>query len=331
MLKITNCFIFISFLLIGIIEPGIAQENNALGSAAELFRSNKYVEAEKILSGLVDKDGRNHEAVYYLGRISYDQKNLKTAEKLFKKCTDLNDLNSDYHYLHARVKAEILRDTNKLKLLLSPRAAVNVIKELERSVELDDMNMEAREYLTMLYYNVPGIFGGDKNKAYMQAEEINKRDPRMGGMISAMIDYQEKRYDEAGQKYRELTDTYPGDAAVRYSAGEYYANREDYDTAFDMLDKALEIDPGHMTALYLYGKVSSISGNGTDKAVEFLKRYFELEKMRGISSSDWAHYRLGAVYEHRGEKELAREQYEIALQLNRKFKEAKNALKSLDK
>ncbi len=66
-----------------------------------------------------------------------------------------------------------------------------------------------------------------------------------------------------------------------------------------------------------------------DKAEACLKEYLKTEPSKTNPSHASAHWRLGMVYENKGKKDLARKEYESALALDPKHKEAKKALSNL--
>ncbi len=59
------------------------------------------------------------------------------------------------------------------------------------------------------------------------------------------------------------------------------------------------------------------------------KKYLKLKQFENNPSEDWAHYRLGMVYEMTGRIEEAKNEYQITIELNNNHEDAKSALAKL--
>ncbi len=82
-------------------------------------------------------------------------------------------------------------------------------------------------------------------------------------------------------------------------------------------------------ALYQIGRTGALSGQNLDRAEAYYKLYLQNERGSNNPSLASTHWRLGMVYEHKGEKELAREEYLSALKFDPELEQAKKALKKL--
>jgi tetratricopeptide (TPR) repeat protein len=67
-----------------------------------------------------------------------------------------------------------------------------------------------------------------------------------------------------------------------------------------------------------------------DRGMECLKKYLQHEPEEGQPTLANAHWRLGLIYEHKGDKESAKKEYEAALKLDSDYQAAKEALEKLD-
>src|SRR5882672_631429 len=131
---------------------------------------------------------------------------------------------------------------------------------------------------------------------------------------------------------RELTGmvtTYPDSAAVYASLAGLYSNKKNFDKAFAVLDKRLRAKPNEQTTLYQVGRTASLSGQNLDLGEKALKTYLANPASQRGPAPAHVRYRLGTIYEKKGAKDLAREEYRTALQLNPKDKEAQRALAGL--
>jgi tetratricopeptide (TPR) repeat protein len=81
-----------------------------------------------------------------------------------------------------------------------------------------------------------------------------------------------------------------------------------------------------MPAFYYYGRGSSLSAQHLPEAVRALQRYIAYAPHEGDPPLSSAHYRLGRVYEHMGDRAAARREYEASLRLEPTRGEVKKAL-----
>ena len=201
------------------------------------------------------------------------------------------------------------------------------IDYLKQAVELDPANVEARVTLAGYYLNAPSIAGGSKKKAREQAEEIVKYDEVRGNWLLARVLIKDEKYDEAITRIEACIAADPEDADYRYQLAMVYQGMERWDETFAQLEAILDIDPDAAGALYQVGRTAAMCGENTDRGIECLERYLTIEVLPGYPGYDGAHWRLGMIYEHRGEQALAKEHFETAVELN---PEDENYRKSLN-
>jgi Flp pilus assembly protein TadD len=83
-------------------------------------------------------------------------------------------------------------------------------------------------------------------------------------------------------------------------------------------------DPG---LHYAYGRTAALAGTNLERGEKSLRLYLEMPEGEGRAPHPSAHVRLGMIHERRGEKELARQEFKSALQLDPDQPEAKDGLK----
>lgn len=109
----------------------------------------------------------------------------------------------------------------------------------------------------------------------------------------------------------------------------YGAEIDHYNEAFASLQEALKLNPNDYAAMYQFGRTGALSGKNLDQAEEYLKRYLTYRPGVGEAPVAGAHFRLGQVYEKKGNRLLARKHYEEALKLDPKLEDAREALAKL--
>lgn len=170
------------------------------------------------------------------------------------------------------------------------------IAAYEKAVELDPGSVNARQRLMSIYQMAPGMMGGGVDKAYAQAAEIKKLDADRGRVAYAILYVGEKKYAEALAE----------------------------------IEVVLKSTPDHYAALFQYGRLSALTGDRLDPGMEALKKCLAVPPTPGAPGHDAAHWRLGNLWEKKGDKKAARAAYEAALAVNPSFPQAIAALKKLE-
>lgn len=319
-------YIFVLLFAVLFHLPVTAETNQGLERGIQLFDEGKYPEAKEFFEGFVKENPKNDTALFYLGKVWLTQEDHDKAIDWLKKAIKLNENSSDYHLWLGQAYGIKAQNSSVFK---QPFLAKKVKKEFKKAVELDSANVDARFGLMQYYLVAPGIMGGNKDEGKKQAEEIRKQDPLKGHQAFALIYEQEKNYDQAEKEYLAVVETDSQDVASCYSLAYFYGRREKYDNASKTFEKVVQLDPKEMDAYYQIGRMGALSGQNLDRAVECFKKYLTKEPGKNSPSLAWAHYRLGMVYEHKKETDLAKREYQSALELDSGHKEAKRALKNL--
>lgn len=321
----TAGFTCIALLLAATAAPCSAEAS--IERAKELFEGRDYAAARLEFEAVLGAQGDNHEALSYLGRIALAEEDLDAAVDALKRAVELDDSNSAYHTWLGRAYIMKLQTVSFFeKGILAGRAQ----DHLNKAVRLDPTNTEARIYLAQYYLNAPSIAGGSKKKAREQAEEILKYDPVEGKALLAGICVKDEEYDLAIEKYISCIEARPEDSGYRYELAMLYQQLEDYEECFAVFEDLLEIDPGAPAALYQIGRTAVFSKTNLDRGMECLREYLEADPKPGYPGHDAAHWRLGMLYEHKGNQDKARAEYEKALEINPEGEEYRKSLASLD-
>lgn len=215
------------------------------------------------------------------------------AVKSFEKAVALDPTNS---VLHHQLGDAYGLAAQKAGMLARPGLAKKSRLAYEKSVELDPANIAARQSLLNFYQMAPGMMGGGMDKAYAQAAEIKRHDELRGRVAFAILHVSEKKYAEATAE----------------------------------LDAALLVAPGDYAALFQTGRIAALTGENPDRGIEALQSCLALTPPRGAPGHDAAHWRLGNIWEKKGDKIAARAAYQASLKVNPNFPQAIEALEKLD-
>ncbi len=250
---------------------------------------------------------------------------LEVAIEAGDRCVELEPDVSDHQLILGEALMELAGERGGLGALAPARRGKTAV---ERAIELDPDNLDARLQLFFFHINAPGIAGGSKEEAGRQAEEIERRSPVMGVYARYRL-----RVDEAGDD--ELTQFFnaalplvgtPGDS-VGYAVGtatSAVANVSDIAVSERLVAQLYAAHPDDPRVSYARARIWALQGQELDKAERILLAYVELPELpRFAPSHAGAHWRLGVVYEKQGRKNEALARYRTAAEMEPNFQQAR--------
>lgn len=258
-----------------------------------LLQERKPAEAEAAAKQWTAAQPENADAWAALGRAALVNNDADVAVQAGEKAAALAPGNGDFQRQLGDaygVAAQKASMWSKLGWAKKCRAAY------ERAVELDPKNLEARSSLMAFYQMAPSMLGGGMDKAYVQAEAIKQQNPQRGHV----------------------------------ALGTLYAGEQKYGEAFGEFDAALQAEPHHYGTLYQFGRLAALSGQRVDDGIKALQECLALTPPPGVPGHDAAHWRLGNLYEKKGDPDAARAEYRASLAVNPGFEQAKDSLKKLN-
>jgi tetratricopeptide (TPR) repeat protein len=309
-------------LLLFLSQPLFAQ--NIL-DARKFYEERKPADAKKILTGFKEGSKDYAEAQYYLGRISFDEKNYDDAEEFFEESVEANDKVPEYHNWLGNTYGQIAQDANMLK---KSSLAPKMRSEWERAVALKADYIDPRESLVQYYLQAPGFLGGGVDKAEETAKQIMKINVARGHAQMGAIYVHEKKIPEAEKEYLEMVKADPN---TRARLGNFYLSQKMYDKSFALSEEALKKDPNDMVAMYVIGRTSAVSGTKLDRGEECLKKYLQYTPKSNEPSHAGATMRLAQIIEKKGNKAAAKDLFDKALKMDGNLKEAKEGLERTSK
>lgn len=289
----------------------------------QLFNARKYAEAQ---AALLPQGQTDATAAFYLGRVEMEYSDSDKAADWFERAVALNPKSAVYYDWLARAYGTQAEHTSKFRLPFLARKLKNT---LDTGLRLDPDNLDIRDDLIVYYTRAPGFLGGSKEKALEMVAEIKKRNTYRGSLAAANLCAATKDTACAERQLQAMATTYPDSANVYASLAAFYTNQKQFDKAFAVLDERLRARPNEPITLYQVGRTASLSGENLDHGEQALKAYLAGPIPERGPEPAHAHYRLGTIYEKKGAKDLAREEYRTALQLNPRHQEARKALANL--
>lgn len=296
-------------------------------AAVALFEAGHLAEAERAFQALVKSDPKDAVAAHYLGRLAFQKGDFDEAIERLGKAAERAPGRSDYQLWLGRAYG---RAAQRASLLRQPSLAGNCREAFEKAVALDAANLDAREDLMNYYLQAPGFMGGGADKAKAQAEEIAQRDALRGHFARAAILLQAKDRAGAERELRAALSSTPASQRARLRLASLLLDDKRLDEAFAVLEEGLKLAPGNAALLYQVGRAAAVSGQRLERGEQALNEFLALSS-RGDDTPGpaAAHWRLGGIHEHRGQRDAARAAYREALRLDPKFEQAAKALKAL--
>ena len=265
-------------------------------------------------------------AAFYLGRTYLELEQGDKAVTWLEKAVTLERENSDlYRWLaraHGIAAGQAEGGTRTLHIQEARLA-------LEKAVKHNPDNLRAREDLVRYHLSVPERLGGGIDRARMEAEAVRKFDPAGGRVLLASIHLHQEDNAGAEREYQAAIAETPSDLRPRMGLGYLYQGLSRWPEAFEAFEGILRLQPEAWDAMYQLGRTAAFSGQRLDRGEEVLKRYLDHFHQGDGPPLSGAHFRLGMVYEKKGDPARAREQYRKSLELDPANQEVRKALERL--
>jgi tetratricopeptide (TPR) repeat protein len=312
-----------AWVLIALAISAGVLEAQSIEQGVQLFNVRKYPDAKAALLPFGERDAN---AAYYLGRIEMENDDAGKAAEWFERAVKMNPKSALYYDWLGRAYGMQAQHANVFRL---PFLAKKTKNAWETALVIDPDNLDVRDDLIIFYTRAPGFVGGNKEKGREMALEIKKRNPYRGSIAAANLCAADKDTLCVERELQGMVTTYPDSPAVFAALAAFYANQKQFDKAFALLDERLRTKPSEATTLYQVGRTASLSGQNLDQGEQAFKTLLANPSPGRGPAPASVHYRLGMIYEKKGNKDLAREEYRAALQLQPSHQEAKKALAAL--
>ena len=250
------------------------------------------------------------------------------AVPLLEKCVAAEPGSSKFHQWLGRALGLQAAQNGITSSLMSIR---KVKAELAKAIELDPVNLQARNDLAILYRAVPGLLGGSNAKAAEQVGIIRRSDPALASQIDGDFLAGDKKYDAALAAYNESARLHASNPMIHVRISLIHQQKKDWEKAFAALERALAIDANHPLALYQIGRTAALSGQQLERGEKCLRTYIAMPVREDLENPSIAaaHFRLGNILEKKGDPAGARAEYETSLKIDPKQKLAREALAKL--
>ena len=354
------CFLLAHFCFLGSLTVGAAAPGP--DSTEALIEAGHWKRARAILEPRLAANPRDAQVAYLLSRTQLAFGNLDAALKSAQQSVALEDANSNYHYQLAEVYG---RMAERASIFAAASLAGKLKGELEASLVCNPKNLDALDALMQYRFQAPGLMGGDKGKARAIADELVQLSPVQGYLSQAELAKEGKDIVKEEEYFLKAVQADAKNYEAQTALASFYTDPSHLSTerAEKHARMAVELDPTRARGYSILAKALALEQrwgeleavlSASKKAVsDDLAPYFEaanallesgVELKRGEAylreylaqepegeepDAAHAHRVLGLILEKRGQRAEAASELEAAVQMNPRFKAAKEDLKRI--
>ena len=318
------------------LTAGAETPGSAVSPFAEirtLMENGELLAAKEKLLHLLESSDQDGEACILLCDLGrrLDEPDFGTDYGL--KATELLPASPAAHIVYAKaLGAELAASVKSIAGVFGAIKKVNLFKaELERAIELDPEDTEARTMLVLYFIAAPRPIG-DPDRALEVSREIEARDPAAGKRLRAICHQERKELDEAIALCREGIAEFPEDGRFHVTLADIFQEQELFEEALLEYREAREgeEDEAHWRSLYAEARMRVIHELEPARAIELLEEFIAAEpraEMMPEPAHAWR--RKGNALEQLGRTEEARAAYEESLRLKPGLESAAEDLEGL--
>ncbi len=339
--------------------PGAARGDDAV---AALIQQGHWKQVRAIAQARIKAGPEDPEANFLMGRMLLRWGDLNAALPHAEKAVKLAPQNPEYHWLLAEALGQQAQRANVFRQIGLAR---RFRSEAETVLKLNPRHIEAHYGMMIYYLKAPGIVGGDKKKAYAEADEIMKIDKAKGYLALVRLAQEEQQPQKVEELYRKAVEADPKLYDAHVGLVNVYANASPRNAAAAETHarQALTIEPKRVSgytglawALVAQRRWSELEttladaektipddlapyfvaaqtllrdGQDFPRSERYFRKYLSQEREAGAPTHAVTHWQLGLLLEKAGRKPEAIAAMETALRLDGSLEPAKKDLKRL--
>ena len=314
-------------LLAALIVPPLYADETGLEAAKHSFAKGNYKEAISLLQRAAETDKKNGELYLWLTRSYLELDAYDDAVKSGEQAIAINPQNSEYHrWLGEALGAK----ADHASMFSAYSLAKRTQKEFEAASQLDEHNYDAIQDLIEYDCTAPGVAGGGEEKAQPWIQKLMAMDAAEGHYATGICRSQKKDYAASDAEFAKSLESKPKAANRIFDIADYFGQRKQPAKVLQALALGEQIAPRDPRNKFYRGTAYVEGNEKPAEAERLLKEYLQEAPMNSNFPRPWAaHLMLGRLKESQKNTSGAREEYEAALKLNPKYKQAQEALKQL--
>lgn len=303
-------------------------QSGDLSAGIAHYNARRWAEAHTFFAAAVKAQPKNADAALWYGKTLIAEDKAGDAEDWFTTAANLAPRSSEAQLWLARALGIQAQRANVLR---QPFIARHMKSVVDKAIELDGDNLDARELRWQFYTMAPGVMGGSDEKARAEIAEILRRNKYRGQLLSVTAFSRAKDAAAVDRTLKSLIADYPDSLSPVSAYASWLADQGRAAEAFATVEGYQRRRPSDPVSLYLIGRVAAASGQQLDRGEEALRKYLGAAPAPApnIPSLSNAHVRLGGIAQRRGNTAAARTEFELALKLDPRNGQAKRALSAL--
>ena len=349
------CFLLSAFCFLVCVVAGPSDP----GSPEALIDAGHWKRARAIVEPRLAANPRDAQAACLLSRIKEAFGDLDGALKLAQQAVALEDGNSNYHFQLAEVYGEM---ADRASMFAAASLAGKFKGELDASLARDPKNLDALEALMQYSFQAPGMMGGDKGKARAIAEELVQLSPLRGYLAQAELAKEAKDFSKVEEWFLKAVQADPKNYEAQTALAGFYMqpSHRRAESAEKHAREAVQLDPARakgysilamvlaleqrwseleavlsaseksvpddLAPYYEAGSALLESGLELKRGETYIRKYLTQEPEGEEPDAAHAHRLLGLILEKQGRSAEAVSELETAVQMNPRFKAAKEDL-----
>lgn len=322
---------FVAALILFLICGGslAATQDDALESAKRAYEASDYTQAIQLLQAVAQKEPQNGEVQLLLAKSYLELQQHDAAINSAERAVAIEPKNSKYHEWLGRAYGEKADHTGPFSGMSLAR---KTRKELSIAVELDAENFSAMQALIEYDCSAPGIVGGGEDKARPEIAKLAAQDTAEGQYAAGNCRRQKKDFATANVEFAKALESQPKSADLIYDIGDYAMKRGEVGLLQSVVHAGEKVAPQDPRAKVYGAIVLILKKENAVQAEKLLREYLQkAPKRNGYPTASVVHEWMGRLFESQGQNDVAAKEYEIAIKLDAKNKNAREAMKRLGK
>jgi tetratricopeptide (TPR) repeat protein len=297
--------------------------------AQQAYDRSDYGKAVQELLAAAAADPRNGDVQLWLTKSYLELQEYDAAINSAEKAVAIDPDSSVYHQWLGKAYGE---KASRASMFSAMNLAKKTHKEFETAVRLDEKNYGARQALIEFDCSAPGMVGGGDEKAKLEIEKLHGMDAAEWHYAEGNCRRQKKDYSGADQEFQKALGSGSRSADLIYDIGDYAMKRGQADRLIEVASLGEKAAPNDPRGKFYRAAGLILKNENLDEAQSLLQQYLRTAPKRdAYPRYAVAHEWLARAYEDKGDKNAAVKEYQQALQLEPKDKNARDALKRLEK
>jgi Flp pilus assembly protein TadD len=259
-------------ILIAVALAGVANAAGPeLAEARKLYNSTDFERSLKVLQAITSKDGPVYDL---MGRNYFMQADYKKATEAFERATSKDPGNAEYALWLGRAwgrRAEVSSP------FTAPVYASKARQYLEKSVQLNPMNLDAQSDLFEYYLEAPGFLGGGSDKAAAAAASMAKISPAEGQWAEAKLAEKRKESSSAEEHLRRAVELAPLQVGKIIELARFLMKQGRYQEADQSFERAETVSPDSPRVVFAKAEIYIKAHYHVSIAEQLLKHYMNMQ------------------------------------------------------